>query len=79
LFLYTPHRETLSELRNYLLWEDKRVPKKYQTTFQAEVITQKVALPYRKSIHSGGVMDAGTQTLANKSLKRDAAKGRRAP
>jgi len=78
LFLYTPHSKTLTELKEYLFWEDKRVPKKYQTAFESEVITQKIALPYRKSIHSGSVMESNTKTLANKSLKRDAAKRRRA-
>lgn len=55
VFIYTPREETLDDLAEYLLSEDRTVARRHRRV-DIETITRKRELPYRKSIHYGDVV-----------------------
>lgn len=55
VFIYTPRPDTLSDLSDYLLTEDKVVARRHRKVV-LETITKSRELPYRKSIHYGDVV-----------------------
>lgn len=59
VFVYTPRRETLDSLSEYLLSEDRSVRGRHRKIV-LETVTNKIALPYRKSIHYGDVVKQQT-------------------
>lgn len=54
VFLFTPLVETVDELSQFLLSQDRTIVAKYKT-IELEAVTGKSDLPYRKSIHYGSI------------------------
>jgi hypothetical protein len=55
IFIYTPREETLADLANYLLSDDRTVARRHRRV-EFETVTKGRELPYRKSIHYGDVV-----------------------
>ena len=65
-FVYTPRIETLADLADYLLSEDRTVARRHRKV-QLETVTNARELPYRKSIHYGDVVKQPTVPAASET------------
>ncbi len=66
LFLFSPRKDTISELAKYLLSSDPEVISKFKKV-ELETITRKTDLPYLKSIHYGDITKAASSVKAPSS------------
>ena len=70
LFLFTPRKDTISELAKYLLSSDPEIISKFKKV-ELETITKKTDLPYLKSIHYGDITKPTSSTKVPSSQSED--------